>query len=667
MSPHWKYVSLLAILVAFGCRQESAPPTESATSTAPASDPAATNVELGAPTATPEPANAPPSESAPAPGAATGGATASRSTTAASQPPGGPASAGGVDLTHVSDQGALALLIRPQQALSNPVVQGIIAEMEAADSNFKFSARLDEMQQQLGADVNDMDHVLVVLDQQHLNMIPALGMMFMMGGMGPPMIEQSAPPEFSADPGTNCDDPAAQAFDAPPGGDFGPGADFGPGEAGGNPFAMPAPTVVIKFKREIDGRKLATAGGVQLEERTHGGKTYYFKAGDPSTDVDDSAAYMPDLTTAVFASEVKTKSMIDGQAGTAGPLAAVMAPLADKEFAVVLDVRPLHEFIGQMAQQNPAMAMAGGLVKQVNTLTLAADLQGANLLQLQLHTLNDGSAGGLQGMLGGFLVQGQNAMAQQIDANQAHFKESEKVLVPFAQKVLNASTVTAEGAICSITVPRPEGIEKLPEMIRPALKEAADAKSLNSLKQLALAFHNYSEVYRHFPSHGGSGNPEGQGQGLSWRVHLLPYVEEFGLYQEFHLDEPWDSEHNKSLIPRMPAVFGQNAEGKTSIHAFVGEGAPLDGDKGRYFSDITDGTSNTLLFVEAGPSTAEIWTKPGGLTFDPANPMAPLGDIGDLFGVVMMDGAARKLPKSIDPTTFKNLVQHADGNPVQLD
>ena len=42
---------------------------------------------------------------------------------------------------------------------------------------------------------------------------------------------------------------------------------------------------------------------------------------------------------------------------------------------------------------------------------------------------------------------------------------------------------------------------------------------------------------------------------LSWRVLILPYVEQEDLYKQFHLDEPWDSEHNKKLIEKMPAVY----------------------------------------------------------------------------------------------------------------
>lgn len=568
------------------------------------------------------------------------------------------ASPTGVDIRHVAADSALALVLRPAQAAGNPVVQGVIREIEAANPDFKLSDRMNEMREQLGVDLNDIEHVLVVVDQQTMQMIPMLGMMFLMGGQGGPMmIPDDAPQEaVPQDPGTNCDDLFAP--------DAAAGPDAGPPAGGPNPFDMPPPTVVVKFKRAIEAQKLIAANGGAPEERTHGGQKYYVKSGDKS------AAWFPDTTTAILAAEMKVQQLIDGQTGEPGPLGQLLAPLVEREIALVLDVRPLHELIGQVAQGNPAAAMAGGLVKQVNTLTLAADLQGSNLLQLQLHALDENSAAGLQGMLSGLLQQGQAAFAQQMQQNADQIPEHDKALVPLMEKLVNGGTVTAEGAVCSVTITRPENLEQLPEIIRPSLQHAmqaaAAARELNSLKQIAIAFHNYHDVFGKFPARSGGSSPEAPGAGLSWRVHLLPYVDEFQLYQEFNLDEPWDSEHNQALIARMPAIYGDDSEGKSRLHVIGGEGAPFQGTSGLPISEITDGTSNTILVVEAGPSTADVWTKPGALELNAADPLAVLGDVGESFNVAFMDGSCRKLPRSIDAETLKYLIQHADGHPVNI-
>src|SRR3712207_2423045 len=92
--------------------------------------------------------------------------------------------------------------------------------------------------------------------------------------------------------------------------------------------------------------------------------------------------------------------------------------------------------------------------------------------------------------------------------------------------------------------------------------------------------HNYHDAHGHLPAVANF-DPRGRPL-LSWRVHLLPFLNEEKLYKEFHLDEPWDSEHNKKLIPRMPRVYqgpnrGLNAAGKTIYLAPVGEAAAFPG------------------------------------------------------------------------------------------
>src|SRR2546421_12689862 len=95
--------------------------------------------------------------------------------------------------------------------------------------------------------------------------------------------------------------------------------------------------------------------------------------------------------------------------------------------------------------------------------------------------------------------------------------------------------------------------------------------------------HGYHDTHKHFPPaalRGKEGKPL-----LSWRVLLLPYLEQDSLYKEFHLDEPWDSEHNKKLLARMPKLFAGPDEKALAAHethyqAFVGKGAVFEGKKG---------------------------------------------------------------------------------------
>ncbi|MBA4189033.1 MAG: hypothetical protein C0467_13630 [Planctomycetaceae bacterium] len=123
--------------------------------------------------------------------------------------------------------------------------------------------------------------------------------------------------------------------------------------------------------------------------------------------------------------------------------------------------------------------------------------------------------------------------------------------------------------------------------------------------------------------------------GLSWRVHLLPYLDQDELFKKFKLDEPWDSATNKSLIGLMPKVYTSPAAsanpGYTYYQVFAGSQTAFPpgglramefGNVVYAFSDATDGTANTIMTIEAGDPV--IWTKPDDLIYDPKKPLPKL-------------------------------------------
>ncbi|HUR53044.1 MAG TPA: sigma-70 family RNA polymerase sigma factor [Gemmataceae bacterium] len=187
------------------------------------------------------------------------------------------------------------------------------------------------------------------------------------------------------------------------------------------------------------------------------------------------------------------------------------------------------------------------------------------------------------------------------------------------------------------------------------------ARSLNNLKQIVLAMHNYEAAYGHFPADitDKDGKPL-----LSWRVELLPFLEQGPLYQKIKRDEPWDSETNKKVLAQMPDIyrvgFEPKGETKTYYQGYSGKGAAFEpGEKLKLFS-TTDGTSNTLAAVEAGPPVE--WTKPGGIPFDEKKPLAPRdGPFKNVFAVCAMDGAAYLLKPDIDEATLKIAIGRNDG------
>lgn len=219
-------------------------------------------------------------------------------------------------------------------------------------------------------------------------------------------------------------------------------------------------------------------------------------------------------------------------------------------------------------------------------------------------------------------------------------------------------------------------------LVLPAVTAAREAaqrtQSANNLKQIMLAMHNYHDVHGGFPapySVDADGKPL-----LSWRVHILPYLEQQALYEQFHLDEPWDSEHNIKLLDQMPALYtvpsGDPTTGKTTYQGISIEDAiygPLTKDEerqareavGRRLMKITDGTSNTIAVVETNLANAVEWSKPVDFEAPEMQPMARLlGNWNGGFQAAFADGSVQFIPEGIRLETLISLFKMNDGGPL---
>lgn len=140
----------------------------------------------------------------------------------------------------------------------------------------------------------------------------------------------------------------------------------------------------------------------------------------------------------------------------------------------------------------------------------------------------------------------------------------------------------------------------------------------NSLKQLAFAMHAYCDVHGTLPAQAifdKRGKPL-----LSWRVSVLPFIEQEALFREFRLNEPWDSPHNLALLPKMPSTFASWRKsssqnwGMAFYQVLVGDGAAFEGKRGlRLKADFPDGLANTILIVQTEEPVP--WTKPDDLRY----------------------------------------------------
>jgi hypothetical protein len=233
-------------------------------------------------------------------------------------------------------------------------------------------------------------------------------------------------------------------------------------------------------------------------------------------------------------------------------------------------------------------------------------------------------------------------------------------------------------------------------MFQRGFEGPARVHTSNNLKQIALAFHSYNDAFRQFPPavvYDKTGRPL-----YSWRVLLLPFIEQDAMYKQFKLDEPWDSPNNIRFVNMMPPtyahprlasgkdptlcyfqVFDGPASGKRPGALFMskaqprlpfGNAGPLNltrGNDSTAINRIIDGTSNTILVAEAADGVP--WSKPADLPFEPDQPLPKLGGhFSGGFWVAMADGSVRFIDsRRTSDQTLRIAIMSDDGQVLPPD
>ena len=194
----------------------------------------------------------------------------------------------------------------------------------------------------------------------------------------------------------------------------------------------------------------------------------------------------------------------------------------------------------------------------------------------------------------------------------------------------------------------------------------------NNLKQIGLALHSYHDVYGTFPP---AYISDEHGRPLhSWRVLILPYVDQQELYDQYKFDEPWDGPHNISLLEKMPPLYRcpshEDAEAAmTDYAAVVGDACVMRGTITVTVREITDGMTNTIVIGEAAGARIR-WTEPRDVSF---GAFTRLGDVqsfnsehGSVSGAFALhaDGWVQFLSEDVPAETLKSMFTRAGGEEV---
>ncbi len=161
----------------------------------------------------------------------------------------------------------------------------------------------------------------------------------------------------------------------------------------------------------------------------------------------------------------------------------------------------------------------------------------------------------------------------------------------------------------------------------------------------------------------------------SWRILILPYIDQNELYNEYKFDEPWDGPNNRKLAARMPRLYAMAGEDRpgnvtTNYLAVVGPETIWRGGEGIRYDEITDGAGNTILIVENLGADVH-WMEPRDLVFADMDFTinSPNGVKSKYVdpAVAMVDGTLFRLTREVTPATLRAMLTIAGGENVAQD
>jgi Protein of unknown function (DUF1559) len=423
--------------------------------------------------------------------------------------------------------------------------------------------------------------------------------------------------------------------------------------------------VFVTTTKPYDSKKVLAAAAPDATEEKANGRVFHVNP--KGHDV----AFLTDRTYALGSTEEIKRLLNHAKETKDGPLTPALLAAEKHLIAAGADVQTIGETAPK--EMPPQMAAFTPLLK-AQSAVLTTDLDEVLKAEGKLTFAGESDAKAGETAVNaaldiarGGLVMGLQELSKQKEMGRfiALLKEVQTG-VRAAKVELKGSSVAASA---TVKVDLRKAAPDLVEAVQKVRVSAARMSSVNNLKQLALAMYNYESTYGYFPAaavYDKNGKPL-----LSWRVMILPYIEQDALYKEFHLDEPWDSDHNKKLLEKMPPLFGTGADQAVANHethyqTLVGKGTIFDGKKGLKVTDITDGTSNTLMVVEA--KTPVPWTKPDDVPFDAGKMVPKLGGLFDgIFNAAFADGSVRSLPLTIKEEKLRALVTRNGGEVIDFD
>jgi prepilin-type processing-associated H-X9-DG protein len=206
-------------------------------------------------------------------------------------------------------------------------------------------------------------------------------------------------------------------------------------------------------------------------------------------------------------------------------------------------------------------------------------------------------------------------------------------------------------------------------------RAARRIQCMSNLHQIIIAVHNYASVNDgHMPPAGT------EPYDLSWRVQILPLMDQSALYRSYQRDKPWNDPANDEFTkiwikayscPSNPNLQDSQGRYYTAYALMTGTGTAFDGPKTLSLDDIAagPGLTHTMLMGEACGANI-VWNEPRDIDVARERPGVNLpgktrGTSGGWLStyhkaqvnVAFADGSVKSLSVDTDPEVLKAMIK----------
>ena len=407
--------------------------------------------------------------------------------------------------------------------------------------------------------------------------------------------------------------------------------------------------VRVKFKDVDQLEKFEEQLKKESKTRTIGGKEFY---ASPSPNL--IAHRFDELS---FEAGTESYLLQPERAFMTDRLKEAYDPIRESLAVIAVDLKTNEKFFADAVEEaktqfdQPVVSSYLDLIDNADSLTLAQSWTGKNLLSLVVQGKDDSEAEELKEGLDSLVGIAQMGAKSFLSRGPADAKES----LAFGRTLIESLAVAQDGTVVKLELPKPEGFEESLKTASDEMRaQAAKIAKMNDLRQISLSVHNYGAAYGKLPFKSKTDEVKGRHEKLSWRVEILPFLEEMKISDQMDVEKSPADAVNSKFADKMPTLFGP--DGKNSNISWI-QSETTD------FAEITDGTSNTVMLIENPKGRP--WMEQNPLTVDQAIELVSSLPDGEQILIGMYDGSVRKISNQVDKETLRWLFTPDDGNVIQ--